>query len=91
MSEEEKIEGLIIDYIDGKLNASDREAVKRQIEKDERYSRLEQEYRLLLGVMDEAEVAQPSPQLKEDFEAMLLREESIRSNPETPVERCESW
>ena len=84
MSEEEKIEGLIIDYLYGKLSASDQEFVKRQIEKDERYRRLEQEYRLLLGTMDQKELALPSAQMKAGFEAMLLREEASRSNSEAP-------
>ncbi|MEL7147057.1 MAG: HEAT repeat domain-containing protein [Bacteroidota bacterium] len=75
MDNDKNIEKLIIDYIDGKLSASDSEEVARLIDHHEQYQHLEQEYRILFDAMDEY-IADPGDKLRSDFEAMLFLEES---------------
>jgi len=76
MNDDENIEKLILDYIDGKLGASDQEVVRRYINNQENYKQLEQEYRFLLGAIEQDGFEQPSTKLRDAFQAALIREES---------------
>ena len=71
MDNEKDIEKLIVDYIDGKLSASDREKAEWYIKHHESYGQMEQEYRQLFGAIEEDQVVLPDAKLRDAFQKML--------------------
>jgi len=76
MNDNQRIEQLILDYIDGKLSAPDHEIVKQYISGSDHYEQLEQAYRELLSAIDDDPVERPGTTLRDTFQNMLLEEES---------------
>ena len=76
MDKDENIEKLILDYIDGRLSASDQEVVKRHISNNEKYKQLEEEYRILFDFMEQDNLVVPSTKLRDAFQTMLIQVES---------------
>lgn len=72
--ETEKLESLIIDYIDGKLNEADRTVLEAELASSPASRELYEQLKEVMTMMDEAAKADPSPKMKVSFEAMLQRE-----------------
>ena len=73
--EREKLERLLIDYIDDLLDADDRAMVERELISNAEARKLYEELRELIQVMEQSATLNPSDQLKQRFDTML-REES---------------
>ena len=76
--EKEKLEGLIIDYIDGRLNTVDRHVVEQELLKNEEARKLYEELKQVISAMEESASLTPSPRLKETFQKNLAQE--VRAN-----------
>jgi hypothetical protein len=72
--EKEKLESLIIDYIDNKLNAVDRQILEQELMKNAEAYRLYEELKEVIQVMDKAARFEPSNKLKDGFDEMLRNE-----------------
>jgi len=69
--EKEKLEGLIIDYLDNKLNAVDRQTIEKELLTNPAAHKLYEELKEVLHVMDRAASMEPSGRLRSGFDAML--------------------
>jgi hypothetical protein len=72
--EREKLESLIIDYIDNKLNSVDREKIEKELVRNSDAYKLYEELKEVMHVMDRAARLEPSYKLKSSFESMLSEE-----------------
>jgi hypothetical protein len=72
--EKEKLESLIIDYIDNKLNSVDRNIVERELVQNSDAYKLYEELKEVMFVMDRSARLEPSLKLKENFDEMLKHE-----------------
>jgi hypothetical protein len=72
--EQQKLESLLIDYIDNKLNSADRHLVEQELVRNEEAYKLYEELKEVMGVMDRSGRLEPSVRLKSSFEAMLKEE-----------------
>ncbi len=80
----EILEGMLIDYIDGKLNAADRARIEGELAQNaEAYSAYEQ-LREVMNAMDKSEKFEPGSRLKASFDH-LLQEEIIKNKPAKTV------
>ncbi len=75
--EKEKLEGLLIDYIDGKLEEADRALIERELSQNEEAYQMYEQLKEVMRVMDKSENLDPSASLKKNFESALAAE--IRS------------
>lgn len=73
--EKEKLETLIIDYIDGKLNDAERHDVEQQLVKDEEAFKMYEQLKEVIQVMQKSAKMEPSLSLKGRFEEMLRQEQ----------------
>ncbi len=71
--EKEKLESLLIDYIDGRLGPDDKALVEAELQKPE-VQLLRAQLQQVLKAMDESEELQPKSRMKQQFEAMLKAE-----------------
>jgi hypothetical protein len=79
--EREKLESLIIDYIDNKLNSVDREKIEKELVRNTDAYKLYEELKEVMQVMDRAARLEPSLKLKSSFENMLSEElSSVKKN-----------
>lgn len=69
--EREKLESLIIDYIDNKLNSVDKEKIEQELMRNPEAYKLYEQLKEVMQVMDRAARLEPSNKLKTGFEAML--------------------
>ena len=67
----EKLESLMIDYIDGKLSGELSQIVESHIQKSEAHMQKYLSLKKVMGLMDESEALTPSNSLRQGFEAML--------------------
>jgi hypothetical protein len=72
--EREKLESLIIDYIDNKLNSVDRHMVEQELVKNADAYKVYEELREVMHVMDRSARLEPSSKLKSGFEQALTDE-----------------
>jgi hypothetical protein len=72
--EHEKLESLLIDYIDGKLNSVDKHYVEQELLKNPRSYKLYEELKEVIQLMNKRQPAEPSATLRHDFETMLASE-----------------
>ncbi|HET9486889.1 MAG TPA: HEAT repeat domain-containing protein [Chryseosolibacter sp.] len=72
--EKEKLEGLIIDYIDGRLNTVDRHLVEEELLNNADARKLYEELKEVLIVMEQSAPMEPSANLKGNFEKNLKAE-----------------
>jgi anti-sigma factor RsiW len=72
--EKEKLEGLLIDYIDNKLNTVDRQAVEQELVRNPDAYKLYEELKEVMHVMDRSARLEPSQNLKNSFENILQSE-----------------
>jgi anti-sigma-K factor RskA len=72
--EREELENLLIDYIDGKLSAAERQAVEQELVNNEEAYKLYEELREVIHAMDHSPRLEPPATLKENFDKMLQHE-----------------
>ena len=77
--EREKLEGLLIDFIDGRLNESERRQVKELLSSDDGVRILYEQLKQVTAAMDRSSEMKPSPKLHDEFQQML-REEQLKQN-----------
>jgi hypothetical protein len=81
--EKEKLEGLLIDYIDNKLNTVDRQAVEQELVRNPEAYKLYEELKEVIHVMDRSARLEPSEKLKTNFEDFLQSEISATRKTKT--------
>lgn len=74
--EKDKLESLLIDYIDGRLSEAEQALIERELTSNENARVLHDQLNTVMGAMDRAEDLKPASPLKQRFESML-REEII--------------
>jgi hypothetical protein len=72
--DKEKLEWLIIDYIDGKLGAEDKAVIERKLKEDADAFKLYEQFREVMQVMDRSSKLEPSLKLKKNFDQLLKAE-----------------
>ncbi len=72
--EKQKLEALLIDYIDGTLGAADRLAVEEEIRTSAETRTLHDQLREVMNAMQESSHLEPSGDLRKGFESMLKKE-----------------
>lgn len=72
--EKDKLEGLLIDYIDGKLSSEERNIVEKEIAENEEAARLCDQLKQVISKIDHAQKLEPSSTLKLNFEKALREE-----------------
>lgn len=78
--EREKLESMLIDYIDGNLSEPDKRFVETELEKNPEVKALYTQLQKVMGKMGNASELTPSDSLKKGFEHFLLQES--RKQPE---------
>ncbi|HEY3404889.1 MAG TPA: HEAT repeat domain-containing protein [Ohtaekwangia sp.] len=81
--EKEKLESLLIDYIDGNLNDTEIQVVEKQLLENPEASKLYSQLKEVLGVMDRPASLHPSASLKISFDKIL--KEEISTSTKTKV------
>ena len=77
--ETDKLESLLIDYIDGKLSAEGRTIVEKEIAENESVAQLHDQLKQLMSQIDRASMLEPTSILKLNFEK-ALHQEILNSN-----------
>ncbi len=72
--DKELLEGMLIDYIDGTLNESDRVRVELEIAKNGDAKRLYEQLKEVMGAMEKAKNLEPGENMKASFEKALHEE-----------------
>ena len=72
--EKEKLESLLIDYIDNKLNAVDRHMIEQELVRNAEAFKLYEELREVIQAMDKSARLEPGAGLQSGFEKMLQAE-----------------
>jgi hypothetical protein len=72
--EKEKLEGMLIDYIDNKLNSVDRHQIEQLLVRNPEAYKLYEELKEVMQLMDRSARLEPSIKLKNNFEALLQEE-----------------
>jgi len=70
----EKLEMLLIDYIDGKLTDAERQQVEQELVRNENTFRLYEQLKEVIHVIDKSKKLEPSHQLKKQFDDFLAAE-----------------
>lgn len=73
--EKEKLETLLIDYIDGKLNDAERHEIEQKLVADADAFKMYEQLKEVIHAMHTSAKSDPSPRLKRGFEQMLREEE----------------
>jgi HEAT repeat protein len=76
--EKEKLEGMLIDYIDGRLNPSERSVVERELAQNAEAYKLYEQLREVMSAMDKSRKLEPGARVKSSFDQLLKQE--IRAN-----------
>jgi hypothetical protein len=76
--EKEKLEGMLIDYIDGSLSPSDRSAVEAELAQNAEVYKLYEQLREVMSAIDKSQQLEPGTRLKSAFDQLL--QEEIRSS-----------
>lgn|SRR5687768_2984019 len=72
--DKQRLEGLIIDYIDDRLNTVDREMVEQELRTNTDARRLYNELKEVMRAMDESPVLDPPESLKRTFDNLISQE-----------------
>ena len=72
--EKEKLESLLIDYIDGKLNSVDKHFVEQELMKNPASFRMYEELKEVIRVMGKVSPMSPPDSMRSGFEALLAQE-----------------
>jgi hypothetical protein len=78
--DKEKLESLLIDYIDNKLNTVDRHMIEQELVRNTEAYKLYEELREVMQAMDRSARLEPSSRLKTGFDS-ILKEEMAVSKP----------
>lgn len=73
--EREKLEGMMIEFVDGTLSDSDRALIEQEIATNSEAVKLHEQTKAILQIMDNASAAEPSAKLKANFEKALQTEQ----------------
>jgi hypothetical protein len=87
--ERQKLESLLIDYIDGKLNSVDKHYVEQELLKNPKSFKLYEELKEVIQLMNKRNAVEPSANLKESFQNMLAEE--MKLVKETKVISINPW
>lgn len=88
--DKEKRESLLIDFIDGKLNDSDRQNVARMLAEDEAVYNTYRELKEVIQAMDNVPALEPSAAAQAKFDAMLSNEQRD-AQPRTVTFPATTW
>jgi len=83
MMEKDKLESLLIDYIDGQLNETDRKAVEEMLRENSDAQKLYDQLRVVMNAMSDAKDIQPSSKVTQQFDTFL--QEEIQKNKTAKV------
>jgi hypothetical protein len=72
--EKEKLEGLLIDYIDNKLNSADRQVIEEELVRNPEAYKLYEELKEIIHAMDQSAQLKPSNRLAQNFHSILEKE-----------------
>lgn len=72
--EKERLESLLIDYIDGNLSEADRVMIKKELEQNQDSAKLYHQLKEVMSLMDQAREIEPGISLKRNFEKSLSEE-----------------
>jgi HEAT repeats len=72
--ETEKLESLLIDYIDGKLSSGERAVVEKELQQNESSVQLYEQLKQVMNQIDRSPKLEPSADLKLNFEKALQQE-----------------
>ena len=78
--EREKLESLLIDYIDNRLNSVDRIQVEKELVNNAEAYKLYEELKEVMQMMDRSARLDPSDRLKETFDVMLEKEVAVNKS-----------
>jgi hypothetical protein len=87
--DQEKLESLLIDYIDGKLNSVDKHYVEQELLRNPKSFKLYEELKEVIHLINRRSVAEPSSNLKANFSTML--EAEIKSAKKDKVIQLNPW
>lgn len=79
--ERERLEGLLIDFIDGRLTESERKEVKELLSNDESVRLLYEQLKQVTSAMDRSAEINPTTRLSRSFQQMLMEEEAQLNAP----------
>lgn len=83
--DKQKWEGRLIDYIDGRADATERAAIENELLHNEAVRNLYNQLTEVIGAMNEARVLEPSGKLKANFEQALQEEIASQVRPTKTV------
>ena len=89
--EKEKLEALLIDYIDGKLSEEDRSRVEHELSKSEEAYAMYEQLREVIQVMEKSASIEPTVLLKRDFDKFLKAEMESVQKPKGKVVSFQSY
>lgn len=81
--EKTKLESMLIDYIDNKLNAVDRQQVEQELVRNPDAYKMYEELKEVMHVMDRSARLEPSQNMKSKFEDLLKEEISLNKKTKT--------
>jgi type II secretory pathway component PulJ len=79
----EKLESLLIDYIDGKLSDEDKQRVEQELIGDEAAYTLYEQLKVVMNAMDKSSRLNPSDKMKGNFEKALQAEIAVERKSKT--------
>lgn len=83
--EKEKLETLLIDYIDGNLNEDDRIHVEQELGKSDDAYVLYEQLRQVLQLMEKSDSIEPSSEVKRGFDSFLNDEIEVNQKPKGKI------
>ena len=81
--DKEKLEGLLIDYIDGKLNEADKAIVELELAQNKEANRAYEQLREVMNAMEKSERLEPGARLKVSFDKLLQEEIAKQKSSKT--------
>lgn len=81
--EREKLEDLLIDYIDGKLSEADRHLVEKELAQNDESYKLYEQLKEVMQLMDKSAKLEPSAKLRAGFDSMLKAESNSSKQAKT--------
>ncbi len=83
MMEKDKLESVLIDYIDGQLNETDQKRVEELLREDMNAKKLYDQLRVVVQAMNDSKDIEPSSRIAQQFDTFLQGE--IKKNNQTKV------
>jgi anti-sigma factor RsiW len=81
--EREKLESLLIDYIDGRLEDKDREAIEQELVTNPESFALYEQFKEVIHVMDESTQLEPSSKLRHEFDQLFWEDSTTPEKART--------